>query len=85
MASIMDGLHVEGIENDTETLGEHILPILITVTVDPDELLGDGTLWGVETALIGVDRIACRVRWVSCKGCELDGIPTVEASSACFL
>ena len=75
----MDGLQVDGIENETETLGE-----LNTVTVDPDELLGDGTLLGVETALRGVDGITCGVRWVSCKGCELDG-RTVEASSASFL
>ena len=78
----MDGLQVDGIENENGTLGEHVPPELNTVTVDPDELLGDGTLWGVQR---GVDVIVCGVRRLSCKGCELDGRTTVEASSATVL
>ena len=81
----MVGLHVDGIENEAGTLGDCELPELNTVTVDPVELLGDGTLWGAEIALRGVDGIVCGVRWLSCRGCELDGRTTVEASSASLL
>ena len=44
----MEGLHVDGIENETGTLGEHVPLELRTVTVDPHKLLGDGAFWGVE-------------------------------------
>ena len=87
MAFIMEGLHVDGIENETGTLGEHVPLELRTVTVDPHELLGDGAFWGVEALrrVVGVDGIFRILRWVSSKGCELEGRATVEALSASSL
>ena len=71
----------------TGTLDEHVPLELRTVTVDQHELLGDGAFWRVEAVLrrLGVDGIVRRLRWVSSKGCELEGRATVEALSASSL
>ena len=73
IASIIDGRHVDGIENAG---GAEELLQLKTVTVD-DELCGDGTLCEDRT-LRGVEGV---VREEFCNCCELDGNTSMEALS----